>query len=133
MGPSMQSVNWARYTRRVATSNNRILEADEKTVSFKGKDYRDNRRKFMELDFLEFIRRFMCHTLPTGYIQSGTRDIFISKQSDKDAGSKNKNRSQFTRGWRHMRYCFLHWEITGSFVPAAEKEGWNTDPGYNVS
>ena len=60
----------ARYTHRVAISNSRLLELDEKGVTFKWKDYRikgRDRLKTMTLDASEFIRRFLLHVLPSGF------------------------------------------------------------------
>ena len=57
-----------RYTHRIALSNNRIRNVDEKTITFDWKDYRDgNRRKQMRLDVDEFTRRFLLHVLPHSY------------------------------------------------------------------
>jgi len=54
-----------RYIQRVAISNNRIESVDNDKVRFSYKDYADKgKRKKMELDPLEFIRRFMLHILP---------------------------------------------------------------------
>ena len=53
----------ARYTHRVAISNNRLLDINDGKVQFRWKDYRDgNRHKTMTLDADEFIRRFLLHT-----------------------------------------------------------------------
>jgi hypothetical protein len=58
----------ARYTHRVAISNNRLLDIDEGKVQFRWKDYRDfGRQKTMTLDADEFIRRFLLHVLPDGF------------------------------------------------------------------
>jgi len=60
----------SRYTHRIAIANSRLLRADENTVSFKWKDYRQkgNRRyKSMTLQTDEFIRRFLMHVLPEGF------------------------------------------------------------------
>ena len=60
----------ARYTHRVALSNNRLIDANEKGVKFKYKDYRiegPGRYKMMTLEPGEFIRRFMLHVLPKGF------------------------------------------------------------------
>jgi predicted Zn-ribbon and HTH transcriptional regulator len=57
-----------QYTHRVAISNNRIIHADQHTVTFSYKDYADNgRRKTMTLSTTEFIRRFLLHVLPQGF------------------------------------------------------------------
>ena len=59
-----------RYTHRVAISNNRILDIDNDQVSFKWRDYRDNNRwKIMTIPALEFIRRFLMHVLPSGFMK----------------------------------------------------------------
>ena len=58
----------ARYTHRVAISNDRLLNIDDGKVQFRWKDYRDDsRQKTMTLDADEFIRRFLLHVLPDGF------------------------------------------------------------------
>jgi hypothetical protein len=58
----------ARYTHRVAISNNRLLDINDGKVQFRWKDYRDgNRQKTMTLGADEFIRRFLLHVLPDGF------------------------------------------------------------------
>jgi hypothetical protein len=60
----------ARYTHRVAISNRRLIACDEKTVTFKWKDYRiegPDRYRVMTLPIHEFIRRFLMHVLPAGF------------------------------------------------------------------
>ena len=55
----------ARYTNRVAIANSRIIKMENHQVTFKYKDYKDEgKTKFMTLDVLEFIRRFLMHILP---------------------------------------------------------------------
>ena len=59
----------ARYTHRVAISNQRLIASDENGVTFKWKDYRiegPERYKTMTLATDEFIRRFLIHVLPEG-------------------------------------------------------------------
>jgi len=59
-----------RYTHRVAISNNRIVSTDDGKVSFKYKDYKDNSNwKIMTLEAQEFIRRFILHILPPGFMK----------------------------------------------------------------
>jgi hypothetical protein len=60
----------ARYTHRIAISNSRLREINDKQVTFTYKDYRrkgNNQHKTMQLDTVEFIRRFMLHVLPSGF------------------------------------------------------------------
>ena len=59
-----------RYSHRVAISNNRLRELDDMHVAFEWKDYSaDGQRKVMRLTIEEFIRRFLLHVLPTGFVR----------------------------------------------------------------
>jgi hypothetical protein len=59
-----------RYTHRVAISNNRIYNIENGKVSFYWRDYADgNKNKLMTLDAFEFIRRFLLHVLPEGFVK----------------------------------------------------------------
>jgi len=59
-----------RYTHRVALSNNRILAVENGQVTFSYRDRRDkDRLKSMTLDAQEFIRRFLLHVLPDGFMR----------------------------------------------------------------
>lgn len=55
-----------RYVHRIAITNARILAMDEKTVTFRYKERRQNRWRTCTLDGHEFIRRFLQHVLPRG-------------------------------------------------------------------
>src|SRR5208282_3068251 len=58
----------ARYTHRVAISNDRLLDIQDEKVRFRWRDYRDdNRNKTMTVTAEEFIRRFLLHVLPEGF------------------------------------------------------------------
>jgi hypothetical protein len=57
-----------RYTHKIAISNHRIKNTDGSSVTFSFKDYKDGAsNKEMQLDALEFIRRFSMHILPKGF------------------------------------------------------------------
>lgn len=59
-----------RYVNKIAISNSRILSCDEKLVKFKWRDYSDgNKVKIMELKPEEFIRRFLSHVVPEGFMR----------------------------------------------------------------
>jgi hypothetical protein len=60
----------ARYSHRIALSNQRIIELDDDTVRFSYRDYRDQaQRKVMQLKIGEFLRRFFLHVLPKGFMR----------------------------------------------------------------
>jgi hypothetical protein len=69
-GPGAVLSYLSRYTHRVAIANSRLVTCDERGVSFRWKDYREQgrtRHKTMTLDTDEFIRRFLIHVLPGGF------------------------------------------------------------------
>ena len=60
----------ARYTHRVAISNHRLLSFDGTHVSFRWKDYaHGNKKRKMTLSAYEFLRRFLLHVLPDGFVR----------------------------------------------------------------
>jgi hypothetical protein len=69
-GPGQVLKYLARYTHRVAISNARLLSMEDGRVSFEYKDYADgNKSKVMTLEATEFIRRFLLHILPAGFVR----------------------------------------------------------------
>ena len=67
-GPEQVLAYLARYTHRVAIANTRLLSLDDGKVRFTWKDYRHAAKtKVMTLEAVEFIRRFLLHTLPDGF------------------------------------------------------------------
>jgi putative transposase/transposase-like zinc-binding protein len=69
-GPERVLKYLARYTHRVAISNHRLQSLEDGRVSFAAKDYADHgRTKTLTLDTVEFIRRFLLHVLPSGFVR----------------------------------------------------------------
>ncbi len=69
-GPEKVLDYLSRYTHRVAVSNHRILKLEDGKVTFKLKDYAEGgKRKTMTLKAVEFIRRFLLHALPDGFMR----------------------------------------------------------------
>jgi hypothetical protein len=69
-GPEQMLKYLARYTHRVAISNSRLVSLENGHVTFHWKDYADqNRAKTMTLDTDEFMRRFLLHVLPRGFVR----------------------------------------------------------------
>jgi hypothetical protein len=59
----------ARYTRKGMMSESRLLSYAHDQVRFRYKDYRDNQHKVMTLTTHEFIRRYLLHVLPKGFMR----------------------------------------------------------------
>jgi hypothetical protein len=74
-----------RYTHRVALSNNRILQVLNGEVTLSYRDRSDgDREKIMTLEAQEFIRRFLLHVLPDGFMR--IRHFgFLANRSKKQA------------------------------------------------
>jgi len=84
-----------QYTHRIAISNQRILNIKDNQVHFLAKDYRDNATvKKVKLQGVEFLRRFVQHVLPKGFMrirrygiynattQRNLNTPFVQKKSD---------------------------------------------------
>jgi hypothetical protein len=69
-GPEQVLKYLARYTHRVAISNSRLISLEGDQVEFLWKDYaHGGKSKTMKLKTVEFIRRFLLHVLPAGFVR----------------------------------------------------------------
>jgi hypothetical protein len=69
-GPAAVLRYLGRYTHRVAISNHRLIAFDGERITFQWKDYaRDGQRRTMTLTAMEFLRRFVQHVLPRGFVR----------------------------------------------------------------
>jgi hypothetical protein len=60
----------ARYTHRVAISNHRLISFQNGQVRFRWKDYaHGSKQRIMTLSADEFLRRFLLHVLPKGFVR----------------------------------------------------------------
>ena len=69
-GPQQVLKYLARYTHRVAISNRRLVVLENGQVTFRWKDYaHGSKQKTMTLTAIEFIRRFLLHVVPLGFVR----------------------------------------------------------------
>jgi len=69
-GPRQVLKYLARYTHRVAISNQRLVALEDGLVTFRWKNYaRAGEPATMSLNVEEFIRRFLMHVLPKGFVK----------------------------------------------------------------
>jgi len=69
-GPAQVLKYLARYTHRVAISNHRLVSLEHGQVRFRWKDYAHHYQpRIMTLAATEFIRRFLLHVLPKGFVR----------------------------------------------------------------
>jgi DNA-directed RNA polymerase subunit M/transcription elongation factor TFIIS len=66
-GPELVLKYLARYTHRVAISNQRLVSLKDGKATFRYKDYHADAERTMTLEATEFIRRFLLHVLPSGF------------------------------------------------------------------
>ncbi|CAB1080773.1 Transposase [Olavius algarvensis Delta 1 endosymbiont] len=59
----------AAYVFKVAISNSRIIKVENRQVFFKYRKPKSNRWRTMAVDVMEFMRRFLQHVLPTGFMK----------------------------------------------------------------
>jgi len=70
VGSSEASLKYlAPYVFKVAISNSRIIKVENNTVFFQYRKPHSQRPRTMALDSMEFIRRFLQHVLPTGFMK----------------------------------------------------------------
>jgi hypothetical protein len=114
-GPEQVIEYLGRYTHKIAISNNRLLQVDDKKVTFRYKDYRDeSKNKVMTLDALEFIRRFSLHILPKGFMRIRHYGILSSSR-------------------KITTLPLIHQQLNSTYSPS-EKKDWkqiSKDLGFN--
>ena len=114
-GPKAVLAYLSRYTHRVAISNRRLIALNERSVTFKVKDYRiegPGRYTTTTLDIGEFIRRFLSHVLPKGFHRIRHYGLFTSA-----------NRTKTMEAVRKL----LH------LAPSAAEQTSGTDPGQPLA
>ena len=86
-GPEQVLDYLGRYTHRVAISNHRIIAFENGKVTFQYRDRKDNDTiKVMTLEADEFIRRFLLHVLPDGFMRIRHFGFLANRSKKKDLG-----------------------------------------------
>jgi len=82
-GPEQVLKYLARYTHRVALSNHRLVKLEDGRVTFRYRDYADSRKeKLLTLAAEEFLRRFVMHVLPKGFMKIRHYGLLASRQRE---------------------------------------------------
>ena len=69
-GPAQVLSYLSRYTHRVAIANSRLISMAEGRITFRWRDYAQGQlTRTMTLEVDEFLRRFLLHVLPTGFVR----------------------------------------------------------------
>jgi hypothetical protein len=84
-GPEVVLKYLAGYTQRVAISNARLLDLKDGFIRFRYKDYaHGNSKRVMRLDAIEFVRRFLLHVLPSGFVRIRHYGLLSNRQRHDD-------------------------------------------------
>ncbi|HKF04326.1 MAG TPA: IS91 family transposase [Candidatus Sulfotelmatobacter sp.] len=69
-GPAQVLAYLSRYTHRIAIANSRLLSMANGKITFRWRDYAHGyQSRTMTLDADEFLRRFLLHVLPPGFVR----------------------------------------------------------------
>ena len=68
-GPEQVLKYLSRYTHRIAISNSRLISLKDGQVSFRWRNYRTDQVSVMTISAVEFLRRFLQHVLPPGFVK----------------------------------------------------------------
>ena len=137
-----------RYTHRVALSNDRILSVENGQVTLSYRDRKDgDRKKTISLEAHEFIRRFLLHVLPDGFMRirhfgflanrskkqalAQCRKLLeldpalpeIPNQSAKDSAAKNSPASIFPAARRCQKGTMI---VVAELPPISSSSQWDS-------
>ena len=69
-GPKAVIEYLGQYTHRIAITNYRLVCIEDEEITFKCRDSENpGKKKLMKLHVLEFMRRFLSHVLPSGFVR----------------------------------------------------------------
>jgi hypothetical protein len=81
-GPEHVFAYLSRYTHKVAISNHRLLRMIEGSVTFLARDNQNTgKKRSVTVTAEEFIRRFLLHVLPAGFIKIRHYGIMASRNA----------------------------------------------------
>ena len=116
---------FARYTNRTAISDSRIEAWDDQSVRFRYKDYNGSSYswKSMDLSADEFIRRFLMHILPAGFMRVRSAGLLAGCVKKKNLILIHEllNRPYKESPVRHMKAVELISYFYGRDVTVCEK------------
>jgi len=70
VGKAEYSIRYlAPYVFKVAITDSRIVSVKDRIVTFRCKKEKSNRPRTVSLDVIEFIRRYLTHVLPSGFMK----------------------------------------------------------------
>jgi hypothetical protein len=119
----------ARYTYRVAITNDRIESYEDHQVTFRWRNYRRNEEKPLTLDGVEFVRRFLRHVPPKRFVRIrsygflGNRNHRTNLERARQLIGKAQPTAPSPEPFRSLRLCPACFSTSGKaprppFAPA---------------
>jgi len=108
-GPTQVLKYLARYTHRVAISNQRIVAIHDRQVEFRWKDRSAGQERSMAISGVEVVRRFLLHVLPKGFVRIRHYGFLANRVRDE--------RIQLARRLIHQQYKLHDVPCTRSVHP----------------
>ena len=94
-----------RYTHKIAISNHRLKNIDDKTVGFEYKDYKEGgKKKTRTITGVEFLRRFSSHILPSGFVRIRHYGFLASRNKPTDLNIAKKDLKE--EAWENIKYSW---------------------------
>lgn len=136
----------ARYSHRTAIGDQRITGFENGQVRFRYQDYRTGKNSVMSLDSDEFIRRFLLHVLPQGFMrirhygflanccrQDRLEQIHtVLDQPDETVDKAGEMTSPAPAEYMTCPKCRRgHWVSIDTIAPKRLTEGWPLDLRLN--
>lgn len=136
-GPEAVIKYLGQYTHRIAISNWRLIKVENERVYFKVRD-RENpkEKKVMSLHVKEFMRRFLLHILPKGFVRIRHFGLLANRYKKVKIeiikhlqGLNEKIKSTIEKGWKDFLYeamgrdpdrcpkCHAELQLAEIFVP----------------
>lgn len=126
-GPASVVEYLGRYTHKIAISNHRILGISDQQVTFRWRDYRDDRQKVMTLEGAEFLRRFCQHIMPCGFVRiryygilsASRKNEFCNLQISLGVSPSPVNKKKNRKPW--IEICKTHLNYDPDQCPHCKK------------
>lgn len=83
-GPEQLLAYLARYTNRVAITNDRIISYDKDHVTFRGRGYGEGEVKSITLTPTKFLKRYLPHVPPRGFVRIRSYGFMANRNRKKN-------------------------------------------------
>jgi hypothetical protein len=126
-----------KYTHRIAISNARIINVSDSCVTFFARDYRNNKNTQVSLPGIEFVRRFLMHVLPKGFVKIRNYG-FLANRSKSECliiirtQSRNIDNSNQLKGLKTDALLMLLYKVDVNSCPKCKSKNFFPSILFNL-